>query len=85
MTCRHGIWEDGERTKDLPIEPDIGSPAFCDSASDYLLQMADFIAHVLVKQEKPFPREQRLGIGQAFGILALSTAGRRSETHGPSP
>ena len=78
VPSRYEVWEDGERTKNIPIEKVIGGPAFRDSASDHLLQMADLIAYALLKQEeKPSPRAcpvldtgvERQGIAHAFGIL----------------
>ena len=70
MPSRYEVWEDGEWTKDIPIERDIGGPAFRSPHSDHLLQMADLIAHTLLKQaEEPSPRVERLGVAQAFGIL----------------
>ncbi len=45
----------------------IRGPAFRSSDGDYLLQMADFIAHALLKQEEePVPRVEDLGICEAF-------------------
>lgn len=49
VPSRYKEWEDGERTKDIPIEKVIGGPAFRSSHSDHLLQMADLIAHALLK------------------------------------
>ena len=70
VPSRYEAWEDGERTKDIPIERVIGGPAFRSSHSDHLLQMADLIAHALLKQEEePSPRVKRLGIDRAFGTL----------------
>ena len=70
VPSRYEAWEDGERTKDIPIDRVIGDPAFRSSHSDYLLQMAGLIAHALLKQEeKPSPRVESLSITQAFGIL----------------
>ena len=70
VPSRYEEWEDGERTKDIPIEKVIGGPAFRSSHSDHLLQMADLIAHALLKQEdEPSPRVKRLGIDRAFEIL----------------
>ena len=46
------------------------SPAFRSSKSDHLLQMADLIAHALLKQEEELSRRvERLGIDRAFNIL----------------
>ena len=85
VPSRYEAWEDGERTKDIPIERVIGGPAFRSSHSDHLLQMADLIAHALLKQEEePSPRVQRLGIGRAFGILdrALNRRASRRDPQG---
>ena len=48
-----------------------------------MLQMADLIAHALLKQEEePSPRVARLGIDRAFGTLDRpSTAGRQGGIH----
>ena len=70
VPSQYEAWEDGERTRNIPIEKVIGGPAFRSSDSDYLLQMADLIAHSLLKQEEePVPRVERLGVARAFGIL----------------
>ena len=64
------MWEDQEPTKDIPIERVIGGPAFRSSRSDYLLQMANLIAHALLKQEEqPSPRVEEFGIRRCFSIL----------------
>ena len=85
VPSRYEAWEDGGRTKDIPIERVIGGPAFRSSHSDYLLQMADLIAHALLKQEEePSPRVERLGIGRAFGTLdrALNRRASRRDSQG---
>ena len=85
VPSRYETWEDGERTKDIPIERVIGGPAFRSSHSDHLLQMADLIAHALLKQEEePSPRVKRLGIDRAFGILdhALNRRASRRDPQG---
>ena len=59
---RYEAWNDGERTKDISIERVIGGPAFRSSQDDDLLQMADLIAHALLKQEEePSPRVEAPG------------------------
>ena len=73
VPSRYEVWEDGERTRDIPIENVIGGPAFRSSHADFLLQMADLIAHALLKQEEqPSPRVERQGIARAFSILDRS-------------
>ena len=85
VPSRYDAWEDGERTRDIPIEKVIGGPTFRDSASDCLLQMADLIAHALLKQEEePSPRVERQGVDKAFGILdrALNRKASRRDPQG---
>ena len=85
VPSKYEAWEDGERTRDIPIERVIGGPAFRSSHSDYLLQMADLIAHALLKQqEEPSPRVERLGIDRAFGTLdhALNRRASRRDPQG---
>ena len=70
VPSRFERWEEGERTRNIPVENVIGGPAFRSSDSDHLLQMADLIAHALLKQEEePVPKVEHLGIGDAFSIL----------------
>ena len=67
------------------MENVIGGPAFRSSDGDYLLQMADFIAHALLKQEEePVPRVEDLGICEAFSILdrALNLKASRRDPQG---
>ena len=62
VPSRYDLWEDGEKTQNIPIKHVIGGPAFRSSKDDYLLQMADFIAHALLKQEEaPVPRVENHG------------------------
>ena len=85
VPSKYEAWEDGERTKDIPIERVIGGPAFRSSHSDHLLQMADLIAHALLKQEEePTPRVKRLGIERAFSTLdhALNRMASRRDPQG---
>ena len=70
VPSRYELWEDGGKTRNMPIERVIGGPAFRSSEGDRFLQMADFIAHALLKQEEaPVPRVEDFGIDCAFPIL----------------
>ena len=70
VPSRYELWAEGERTRNIPVENVIGGPAFRSSDADYLLQMADFVAHALLKQEEePVPRVEDLGIRDAFAVL----------------
>ena len=85
VPSRYEAWEDGERTKDIPIDRVIGDPAFRSSHSDHLLQMAGLIAHALLNQEEETsPTVERLGIDQALGILdrALNRRASRWDSQG---
>ena len=85
VPSRYERWEEGERTRNIPVENVIGGPAFRSSDSDHLLQMADLIAHALLKQEEePVPRVENLGIHDAFSILdkALNRRASRQDPQG---
>ena len=85
VPSRYEVWEDGAPTKDIPIERIIGGPSFRSSQDDDLLQMADLIAHALLKQEEePSQRVKELGIHLAFGILdrALNRRASRRDPQG---
>ena len=85
IPSKYEVWEEGVRTKDMPIERVIGGPVFRSSYSDYMLQIADLIAHSLLKQEEePSPMVERLGIGRSFGILdrALNRKASKKDPQG---
>ena len=85
VPSRYETWEEGERTRNIPVENVIGGPAFRSSEGDHLLQMADLIAHALLKQEEePTPRTAELGVHLAFGILdrALNRKASRRDPQG---
>ena len=85
VPSRYDLWEDGEKTRNIPIEQVIGGPAFRSSKDDYLLQMANFIAHALLKQEEtPVSRVEDHGIDEAFSILdkALNRQAARRDAQG---
>ena len=70
VPSRYERWEEGERTRNIPVENVIGGPAFRSSDGDHMLQMADLVAHALLKQEEePIPRVETHGIHEAFSIL----------------
>ena len=85
MPSRYETWPDGAPTKNIPIERIIGGPSFRSSQDDDLLQMADLIAHALLKQEEePSPRVKGLSLHLAFGILddALNRRASRRDPQG---
>ena len=85
VPSRYEMWGEGGRTRNIPVENVIGGPAFRSSDSDHLLQMADLIAHALLKQEEePSPRAAEMGVHLAFGILnrALNRKASRRDPQG---
>jgi hypothetical protein len=68
IPSKYGLWETGERWKNIPPRNIVGGPAFRSSKSDYFLQMADFIAHALLKKDEkpPIPRVAYYHIDEAF-------------------
>ena len=85
VPSKYEVWEDGQATKDIPVERIIDGPSFRSSQDDDMLQMADLIAHALLKQEEePSQRVAALGIHLAFGILdrALNRSASRTDPQG---
>ena len=85
VPSRYEVWEDGAPTKDIPLERIIGGPSFRNSQDDDQLQMADLIAHALMKQEdEPSHTVKELGLHLAFGILdrVLNRKASRSDPQG---
>ncbi len=85
VPSRYELWEEGERTRNIPVENVIGGPTFRSSEDDYLLQMAGFIAQALLVQEETCKcREESLGIHEAFSILdkALNRKASTSDPQG---
>ncbi len=85
VPSRYELWEEGERTRNIPLERVIGGPSFRSSDSDYLLQMADLIAHsLLMQEEESVPGTEDMGIREAFSILdcALNRKASRRDPQG---
>ena len=70
VPSRYELWEEGERTRNIPVENVIGGPAFRSSRGDYLLQMAGFIAYALLMQEESSGLSmENLSVHETFSIL----------------
>jgi hypothetical protein len=86
IPSKYGKWETGEPWKNIPIKDIIGGPAFRSSAGDYFLQMADFVAYALLKQEEqpPIDRIASYGIDETFAILdaALNKEASKEDPQG---
>ena len=84
MPSRYEAWEDGERTKDIPIDRVVGGPAFRSRGLDYLLQLAGLVAHALLEQEESVCGMEEQGIGRGFSVLnrALNWKASRQDPQG---
>lgn len=81
-----GHWETGEQWKNIPISHIIGGPAFRNSAGDYFIQLVDFVAYALLKQDEqpPISRIAAYNIHEAFKILdaALNKEASKDDAQG---
>jgi hypothetical protein len=74
------LWEDGQEWKNIPPQNIVGGPAFRNSSSDYFIQLADFVAHALLKKdEQPTERVIQYKINEVFDILDLVLNRKASE------
>lgn len=71
VPSKYGQWGTGEEWKNIPIQNIISGPAFRSSAGDYFLQLVDFVAHALLKQDEkpPIARITQYHLDKAFNIL----------------
>lgn len=81
IPSKYGMWETGEQRKNIPPRNIVGGPAFRSSSSDYFLQMADFVAHALLKKDEkpPIPRVAYYHIDEAFDILDMALNKKAAE------
>jgi len=81
IPSKFDAWEDGQQWKNIPPKNIVGGPAFRSSKSDYFIQLADFVAHALLKKdEKPTKRVAKYSINKAFDILNLTLNKKASES-----
>lgn len=80
IKSKYKVWEDGSSWKNIPIKNIVGGPAFRASTSDYFIQMIDFVAHALLKQnEVPTSRIQMYHINEIFNLLDVCLNKKASE------
>ena len=71
IPSRFGVWLDtGQTTKNIPIDRIIEDPFFRQSEKSYFVQMADFCAYALLRQERHLASKNQYGLHQAFALLA---------------
>lgn len=74
VPSRYERWKAGGPRRNLPVRKVIGGPAFRSACADWLLQLAQFVAHALLLQEEQaddelLPSGRAVGVGDAFGML----------------
>jgi len=81
VPSKYGAWENGKVWKNIPPKNIVGGPSFRSSQSDYFIQMADFVAHALLKKDEPtIPRVEKYNIHKMFdNILDLALNKKASE------
>mgnify|MGYP000417189624 CR=1 FL=1 len=70
IPSKFGTWLDtGTGTKNIPIKRIIEDPFFKRSEQSYFIQLADFCAYALLRQERPIPSKTKYGLDKAFDLL----------------
>lgn len=70
IPSRFGVWQDtGNERRNIVIDRIIEDPIFKNSEQSYFIQMVDFCAYALMRQEKQVTGKNALGIHQTFNIL----------------
>lgn len=73
IPSRYGTWDDGGKAKNIPLQRTIEDPQFKESHKSYFIQLADFTAYGLLRQERPTPRVKRYRSHLSFGVLNADT------------
>ncbi len=73
IPSKYGVWTDGSTTKNIPLQHIIEDPQFKQSHRSYFIQLADFVALGLLRQEAPTPRHKRYGSHKSFAVLNKDT------------
>jgi hypothetical protein len=66
---KFGTWQDGKPTKNLIIDRIIEDPVFKKSDWSYFIQMADFCAYSLLRQDNPTMYSLKYRLEEAFPAL----------------
>lgn len=70
ISSNRGEWADtGRKTKNLPLKNILEDPIFKESAQSYFIQLVDFCAYALLRQERPIASRNEYGIDQCYEIL----------------
>jgi hypothetical protein len=67
IPSQKGAWDDGHRTRNIPVERIIEDPVFRESSKSHFIQLADIVAFALLKREvPPTPNIAKYGIDKMF-------------------
>lgn len=70
IPSRFGAWENGSAYKNIRADRILEDPIFRRSCDSYFIQLVDFIAYALLKQDvEPTPRVRKYRLQNAFTIL----------------
>ena len=70
IPSNQGTWADtGDHTRNIPIDRVVEDPFFKDSQQSYFIQIADFCAYALLRQERPTARIKKYRLDSAFQRL----------------
>jgi Protein of unknown function (DUF3800) len=69
IPSRYGGWKASGQTKNITIDHIIEDPLFKQSHRSTLIQLVDFCAYALLRQDKPHPAKTALGLDKSFKLL----------------
>ena len=69
IPSQFGSWKSGLRTKNQPTERIVEDIMFKDSSRSYFIQMADFCAYALLRNQNPLPSKSKYYLDRAFTVL----------------
>lgn len=69
IPSNYGEWNDGSATKNIVLDRILEDPQFKKSHNSYFIQTADFLAHGLLRQERPTPKARQRRIHKSFSQL----------------
>ncbi|MBU1661642.1 MAG: DUF3800 domain-containing protein [Chloroflexi bacterium] len=71
ILSQYGKWKStGQSRKNIPLTRIVEDPFFKDSKQSYFVQLVDFAAYALLRQESPLPSKTKYGLHEAFDELA---------------
>ena len=70
IPSNQGIWDNGNITRNIPLDKIIEDPFFKNSAQSYFIQLVDFCAFSLLRRENPTANAIRYGLNNAFNLLS---------------